>query len=90
MSGHWRRRMSRNLPPTAACQTLVTMVGREISAIASGSGNTSEVSAMVMVGSPSPTSPLTVPANRKTARPKMIGRHGRGRVTEARDRSEAA
>ena len=72
MSGHWRRTMIRNLPPTAACQTLVTMVGSEISAIASGSGSTSEVSAMVMVGSPSPTSPLTVPASRKTARPKMI------------------
>ena len=72
MRGHWRRTMTRNLPPTAACQTLVTMVGSEISAIASGSGSTSEVSAMVMVGSPSPTSPLTVPASRKTARPKMI------------------
>jgi hypothetical protein len=48
------------------------MVGKEISAIASGSGRTSEVSAMVTVGRPSPTKPLTVPASRKTARPKMI------------------
>src|SRR5258705_8916704 len=72
MSGAWRRRMIQNLPPTAACQTLVMMVGSAIRAIASGSGRTSEVSAMVMVGRPSPTNPLTVPASRKTARPKMM------------------
>jgi hypothetical protein len=33
----------------------------------SDSGSTSEVSAMVMVGSPSPTSPFTVPAIKNTA-----------------------
>ena len=72
MSGHWRRRMTQNWPPIAACQTLVKMVGSAISAIASVNGRTSDVSAMVMVGSPRPTRPLTVPASRNTARPKAI------------------
>src|SRR5690242_3982076 len=72
LSGQWRRRMIRNLPPTAACQTLLNIVGKARSANDSGDGSTSDVSAIVMVGRPSPTSPFTVPATRNTARPKTI------------------
>src|ERR1041385_760903 len=48
------------------------MVGSVISAIDSVSGSTRLVSAMVIVGRPSPTRPFTVPASRNTASPKMI------------------
>jgi hypothetical protein len=67
MSGHCRRRIAQNFPPTEACHTLVKMVGNAISAMVSDSGSTNEVSAMVIVGNPSPTSPFTVPASRNTA-----------------------
>ena len=48
------------------------MVGSAIIAIDSVSGSISVVSAMTIVGRPSPTSPFTVPASRNTASPKAI------------------
>src|SRR5471032_326821 len=72
MSVHCRRTILRNWPPTAACQTLVKMVGSAITAIMSESGRKSAVTAIVTVGKPRPTNPFTAPAKRKTDSTKTI------------------
>jgi hypothetical protein len=62
-------KISRNFPPTAACQILVTKDGTSNKAIDVGRLVAIVNNARLIVGSPSPIIPLTIPAKRKV--PKM-------------------